>query len=87
MESADVDAVTGGFSHVREVADTLFSMVLTRQQAEAKLSALRARPHKQARDGSRLVFYVASTKRYVVIDGIGGGQIRWSEALACPACK
>lgn len=62
-------------------------MVLTRQAAEVKLTAMRARLYKKAANGSRYVFYVPSTKRYIAIDGLGDGRIAWSEHASCPACK
>lgn len=62
-------------------------MVLTRQAAEAKLTAMRARHYKTAAGGSRIVFFVPATKRFVAIDGVGNGLVRWSMHASCPACK
>lgn len=62
-------------------------MTITRQAAEAKLTAMRARHYKTAAGGSRMVFYVPATKRFIAVDGRADGRVEWSEHASCPACK
>lgn len=62
-------------------------MVMSRQSAEAKLSAMRARLYKKAANGSRYVFYVPARGVFVAIDGVGNDRVAWSEHASCPACS